>query len=211
MKRLIELLKTNEKIGKFIRGYERQLRSITVLGIIVAVLFAFFVLNHMDKDADVKNAADVSVSEEVSITGKTAVICVDIGGAVCRPMLAELPEGSRVEDAIEAAGGLTEDADITNINRAEFLNDGDKIFIPEFGFDDTGTPVSATDASGSKININTADSVQLQTLSGIGPVTAQKIIDYRTSNGRFDSIEEIKNVSGIGDKTFDKLKDHITT
>ena len=106
---------------------------------------------------------------------------------------------------------------MTNINRAEFLVDGQKIFIPSLAVDEDGNVIEASAGSASsgadtsgKVNINTADSSQLQTLNGVGPATAQKIIDYRQSNGTFSNIEDIKNVSGIGDKTFEKLKDHIT-
>ncbi|MBQ3466048.1 MAG: helix-hairpin-helix domain-containing protein, partial [Firmicutes bacterium] len=139
--------------------------------------------------------------------------------AVKNPMLAELPDGSRVDDAIQAAGGLKQEADMSNINRAEVLIDGQKIFIPSLALDEDGNVISdaqagtagssGTDSTG-KVNINTADSSQLQTLNGVGPATAQKIIDYRQSNGTFSNIEDIRNVSGIGDKTFEKLKDHIT-
>ena len=146
---------------------------------------------------------------------------MDIGGAVKNPMLAELPDGSRVDDAIQAAGGLKQEADMSSINRAEFLLDGQKIYIPSLAMDADGNVIEGAAASGAsdgtngvsssgKVNINTADSTQLQTLNGVGPATAQKIIDYRQSNGSFSSVEDIKNVSGIGDKTFEKLKDSIT-
>ena len=149
---------------------------------------------------------------------------MDIGGAVNAPMLVELPEGSRVEDAIIAAGGLAEDADLSSINRAEFLEDGEKIYIPALVKDANGDVISSEEltsqgaafsvagsSANGKVNINTADSTTLQTLNGVGPATAQKIIDYRTSNGRFIEAEDLKNVSGIGDKTYEKLKDFITT
>ena len=173
-------------------------------------------------------------SEEKGLPLDTdGIVYVDIGGAVKHPMLAELPAGSRVEDAIEAAGGLTKKADLTAVNRAEVLTDGEKIYIPEEGEDlgaaGTGDAFSGgasasggTSASGGsggagasgissgRININTADVVLLQQLTGVGPVTAQKIVDYREQNGKFSSIEELKNVSGIGDKTFEKMKDDVT-
>ena len=155
------------------------------------------------------------------------IVYVDIGGAVKHPMLAELPSGSRVEDAIEAAGGLKKDADMTSVNRAQILTDGEKVYIPEEGEGTEGTGSGgsgsgsgAASAGGSgaemvgissgRININTADVTLLQQLTGVGPVTAQKIVDYREQNGKFQSIEDLKNVSGIGDKTFEKMKDDIT-
>lgn len=158
------------------------------------------------------------------------IVYVDIGGAVKHPMLAELPTGSRVEDAIEAAGGLKKNADMTEVNRAQILTDGEKIYIPEEGetvaggssggsSGGTGSSSSGiSSASGAdmvgissgRININTADVTLLQQLTGVGPVTAQKIVDYREQNGQFSSIEDLKNVSGIGDKTFEKMKDDIT-
>lgn len=158
-------------------------------------------------------------------------IYVDIGGAVKEPKLAVLPGGSRVEDAILQAGGTTEEADLTTINRAAVLSDGDKIYIPKKGEavpqtasggstqnaaagSGTGAQGSTSQETGAgssgRININTADLTQLQQITGVGPVTAQKIIDYRNANGNFSAIEDLKNVSGIGEKTFEKMKGDIT-
>jgi competence protein ComEA len=164
-----------------------------------------------------------------------STIYVDIYGAVAAPSVYKLNSGSRVYDAIEMAGGLSDDADIRFINRAAALNDGDRIYIPtkkEIESGDTlpesagiagassGAPQGENDAvaavreqgassNGDVININTADSATLQRLNGVGPATAQKIIDYRDSNGPFAQAEDIKDVSGIGDKTYEKLKDYI--
>ena len=222
---------------------ENKAKSLKLLVILVIIAVAAFVFFFEPKSNDDELVLDSSSSvaeqggEDSSLSSKV-VIC-DVSGAVNSPKVVELPEGSRIEDAIEAAGGLTDKADITNINRAAVVNDGDKIIIPEKGAaeaasqqlsSDTGASGGTTGASGtgqsndgtasqqtqqpaqqgSKININSADSTQLQTITGIGPVTAQKIIDYRTQNGLFAKIEEIKNVSGIGDKTFEKMKDQIT-
>lgn len=149
-------------------------------------------------------------------------IIVDVAGAVANPSVLELPEGSRVFEAIEKAGGLTGEADTRVLNQAEILIDGQKLYIPtkqeimELEAEGGGTAISSnspyTSISGKSglVNINTADSAALQQLSGIGPVTADKIINYRDKNGKFNSIEEIKNVSGIGEKTFEKFKDKIT-
>lgn len=149
-------------------------------------------------------------------------IIVDVAGAVANPSVLELPEGSRVFEAIEKAGGLTGEADTRVLNQAEILIDGQKLYIPtkqeimQLEAEGGGTAISSnspyTSISGKSglVNINTADSAALQQLSGIGPVTADKIINYRDKNGKFNSIEEIKNVSGIGEKTFEKFKDKIT-
>jgi competence protein ComEA len=157
-------------------------------------------------------------------------IFVDVYGAVKSPAVYELAWGSRIYEAVEAAGGLTDDADIRYINRATALVDGDRVYVPTRDEAESGKPLpdsaglvggvsggsrdvqGSSDASTSangQVNINTADSSALQTLNGVGPSTAQKIIDYRESNGPFAKIENLKNVSGIGDKTFEKLKDHI--
>jgi len=161
-----------------------------------------------------------------------AVIFVDVGGAVHLSGLFALPAGSRVADAIEAAGGLTENADVKYINRAFVLSDGDRLYVPTAsevrdgtapptagqvtasGGAAAGSSAAAGQGQGSSgtllININTAESEELQKLSGVGPVTAQKIIDYRTKRGGFKRIEDLMNVSGIGSKTFEKLRDYVT-
>ena len=217
-----------EKVLKLIRNNEKWKKAILLVMLIPIAVIAFAVRSNADSEIppeedipEISEDADWSVSD---VSDTSGTIYVDIGGAVKQPMLAELPSGSRVEDAIVAAGGLTDNADLTTINRAEYLEDGEKIYIPKYadelnqnyvnGYVGTdGLSSNAVNSTGStgKININTADSAQLQELNGVGPSTAQKIIDYRTSNGRFQSIEDIKNVSGIGDKTFENLTDDITT
>lgn len=241
MKSIINYCKNNKNIAAFLEEYGPQLKKAAVICLIGMVLFAGFSLfRSADDDLEIASDANLSQAGEDSEdqegagtrTSSADVIYVDVGGAVKSPMLAELPDGSRVDDAIRAAGGLKQEADMTSINRAEFLTDGQKVFIPSFPVDEDGNVIvsaaagspgaagGSTDAvasagsgsagSSGKININTADSTQLQSLSGVGPATAQKIIDYRQSNGSFSSVEDIKNVSGIGDKTYEKLKDSIT-
>ena len=149
-------------------------------------------------------------------------IIVDVGGAVNSPGVIELPEGSRIYQAIEKAGGVTRDGDLDQINQAILLNDCDKLYIPTFQDGEKQTTssnnhqgvglISASSAnsnSDGRVNINTASQEELETLNGVGPVTANKIIDYRTANGRFDAIENIMEVPGIGEKTFASLKDRL--
>lgn len=140
-----------------------------------------------------------------------APLVVQVMGAVPRPGVYEFPEGSRVRDAIDAAGGLLTDADVAAMNLAAPLEDGQQLDIPFVG-GAVGTPLATivatqvTPGAEDLININTATLEQLDALPGIGPTTAQKIIDYRTANGPFARIEDIMNVSGIGPATFDELK-----
>jgi len=181
----------NIEVERFIN--ENKDLVIKVAAIAIVIVAAFFVFlakgDSVEEEIQIENEV---LTEET--TASALQIYVDIGGAVKNPQVVELPEGSRVEDAIEAAGGLTDKADLTDINRAAFLEDGDRGTVPQ---------------GDGRVNINTADSEQLQELSGVGPATAEKIIEYREENGRFSKIEDIKNVSGIGDKTFEEFKDDI--
>jgi competence protein ComEA len=143
---------------------------------------------------------------------------VYVTGAVAHPDVYLLSAGSIVRDALVAAGGATADADLNRINLAQQVYDQQQIYVPRFGEENPplpSPPASLTNTSGNvqatgKVNINTATAEELDTLPGIGPAIAQRIIEYRLTNGPFQSIEEIKNVSGIGDKLFEKLKDLIT-
>jgi len=145
-----------------------------------------------------------------------AGIMVDVSGAVSQPGVFELPPGSRVEDAIAAAGGLLPEAFTESLNLAAPLSDGTKVLVPvrpEESAEDPDT-ASASDTThyggGFPININTASLNTLTALPGIGDVKAQAIIDYRTEHGPFTNIEQLMDVSGIGPATFEKLKDMVT-
>ena len=142
-------------------------------------------------------------------------IVVQIAGAVPRPGVYALAQGSRVQDAISAAGGFLAEADKTGINLARALEDGEQLEVPfaEGGSPVLGTPLPVVTVSASSselVNINTASLTELDALPGIGPTTAQKIIDYRNQNGPFLAKEDIINVSGIGPGTYERLKDLIT-
>jgi competence protein ComEA len=153
-----------------------------------------------------------------------APIEVHVIGAVVRPGVYSFPEGSRVEDAVAAAGGLLTEADPNAVNLAAKLEDGQQLSIPYVGGAgpsngaDSSAPfevVPETDSpappiSGDLIDINTATLEELESLPGIGSATAEKIIEFRDQNGPFQQIEDIMNVSGIGPATFDQIKDLIT-
>lgn len=143
-----------------------------------------------------------------------AEIVIDVEGAVNAPGLYALAADSRAGEAIEAAGGFAADAQPGAINLAQKLSDGEQIIVPtiEEAQDATNTVSKAITPSSrqdGKININTASAEELQELSGVGPALSGRIIDYRESKGRFSSIEDLKEVSGIGDTRFENLKDKI--
>jgi len=152
-----------------------------------------------------------------------APIAVHVIGAVPRPGLYEFAEGARIQDAIDAAGGLLASANIDAVNLAAQLTDGQQLDIPfrdgeKPPADSTAldlpngqtTPTPGSESNGELININTASLDELDSLPGIGPTIAQRIIDYRTQNGPFTKIEQIMDVSGIGPSTFDEIKNLIT-
>lgn len=161
---------------------------------------------------------------------------VHVTGAVKTPGVYQLPKSAIVKDAIEAAGGLTDRADVSRLNLAALLIDGQALFIPELPptapptptvgpgtptptpepatatppAQTTQPPGNPTTNTGQLININTATQAELESLPRIGPAIAQRIIDYRNANGAFTSIEQIMNVKGIGSATFEAIKDFIT-
>lgn len=140
-------------------------------------------------------------------------IVAEIKGEVVKPDVYTLNEGSIIRDLIEAAGGLTPEADISNINRAKELSNHELIIIKnindEVSQEEVENEIQSIEADDGKININTADINKLKEIPGIGDVKANSIIIYRESNGNFKSIEDLKNVDGIGEKTFEKIKNNI--
>jgi len=175
----------------------------------------------LELDENEGNIDVLPISEVVEST-----IFVDVSGEVKIPGLYELKENARVNDAILAAGGVTEKADMESVNLAYILSDEMKITIPtkeveEVNFVTTTkkviissgmTPVETINSvnNSGKVNINTAGKGELESLTGIGSAIAERIIEYRNSNGKFKNIEEIKNVSGIGDAKYNGMKNEIT-
>lgn len=139
-------------------------------------------------------------------------IGIYILGAVEEPGVYFLPAGSRVVDAIEAAGGATAEADLARVNLAARLQDEAQIYVPKVGEETSSIPIFSTPTRESSriVNINTATAQELETIPGIGPELAQRIVDYRMANGPFSSIEQIMDVPGIGEGTFFKIQNLIT-
>jgi competence protein ComEA len=135
-------------------------------------------------------------------TSTPGMLEVYVSGAVATPGVYTLPQGSRVDSAIQAAGGLLPGAEQQNINLAQLIEDGQQINVPGI--------VDNSRVNAGRVNINTASLTELNTLPGIGPTTAQAIVDYRLQNGLFQSIEDLQNVPGIGPATFASIRDYIT-
>ncbi len=201
---------------------DKKLMVKVIAGVIlIAVALTFYLAKNKAQDDDL-TISDIPANAQGTVAESTApaiekevTIMVDVAGAVVNPSVVELPEGSRVFEAVEKAGGLTAEGDTGAINQAEILSDGQKIYIPtkqemKDAENNGGFSVSSGSGKQGLININTANSAALQELPGVGPATAEKIISYRSENGKFKSIEDLKNVSGIGDKTFEKMKSKIT-
>jgi len=222
-----------EQIIKLVLSHKKLAIKIG-LGLVIFIVCSFAYMDHQHSGQNdmvvISEAEESSLieSQESIEEQEEKIIIIDIGGAIQNPGIVKLKEGSRVFDAVEGAGGLTGNADTLNVNLAACISDGDKIYIPnknESSQDNTQAGIitssvskgvvsqnhiESSSISNSLININQASSEQLQLLNGVGPSTAQKIIDYRQSAGGFKKIEDLMNVSGIGSKTFEKLKDKIT-
>ncbi len=145
--------------------------------------------------------------------GAAASVTVDVAGKVRRPGVATLPAGSRVVDALERAGGPRGRVDLSALNLARVLVDGEQILVGRprtSGGLAASASTAAPDPSGALVNINTATTEQLDTLPGVGPVTAQKILEWRGANGAFSSVDELLEVDGIGEKTLADMAPHVT-
>lgn len=162
-----------------------------------------------DSTADPADAEKEGRPEE---TEEPEIIMIYITGQVKRPGVYAMTAGQRLDDAIKQAGGCSPQADLNRINLAVRVKDEGMYYIPAVGEEipaDIPALQSGEETERGKININTADQKQLESLTGIGPAKAARIIEYREKHGGFKTIEEIMNVSGMGEKTFDNLKDEI--
>lgn len=167
-------------------------------------------------------AADGSVGDEGTASDtadqnviEARTVLVHVAGAVANPGVVELTDGARVLDAVARAGGAVDDADLTAVNLARVVVDGEQIVIPRVG--EVPPVTSGASAGGASpgnatglVNINTADAATLETLSGVGPAIASRIVAWRDENGPFRSVDELLAVSGIGEKTLDGFRDQVT-
>lgn len=196
---------------------------VIVAGLIIAIVIGMYIFSQM-RENNIEEEINFTSEEfiENKVIEEEAEIIVHITGAVEKEGIVSLKEGDRIADAIKEAGGIKDNADLSTINLAYILEDGQKIYIPtkeemeeiksnnELKNEESiqNGIVSGKEES-SKVNINNADINELNTLPGIGSKTAEKIVEYRKEQGRFKGIEDIKNVKGIGEAKYNKIKEMI--
>lgn len=196
-----------------------------IIAVIIAFVAGYYFLDERKSSSEINvaeivpaeiNEEEETVKPEQNQVKETESFIVDVKGQVKMPGVYSSSQEERVIDVVQRAGGLTENADESKVNFAEHIQDAMVIYIPAKGEEGSipqGMTSNPTDTGGNKqgkINLNKADENDLQNLPGIGPSKAAAIMEYRETNGPFKSVEDLKNISGIGDKTFDKLKDLIT-
>lgn len=197
---------------------KKQKVIVVVLIIFMCLIIGYYFINKTQKNdySELETIAEEKEQEEEIIDEDKIV--VHITGEVENEGIIELEKGARISDAIEKAGGTTEEANIADVNLAYSLKDGQKIKIPNINEEDEqiikeeageDIIIEGDNKKEEKININTANQTELETLSGIGPLTALKIINYKKEHGKFNNIEEIKNVPGIGESKFENIKEYI--
>lgn len=225
----------------------KQRKIVIIIGILVIILIGWKIYDsknfeevYSDEILTSNSKDSMKENSQSNEKGKNedeeeAMMAVHVTGEVKNPGVVKVKEGSRIQDIIEKAGGLTENADITEVNLAFVVEDGMKVRIPsnddeinkensekreieetnrnEYITQDSGKGVIVSDegidTSSSIVNINTASQTELEELPGIGPSISSRIVEYRNEKGKFKSIEDIKNVTGIGDSKFEKIKDLI--
>lgn len=217
IKSFLEKLNIKQKIGLILAA---------LLIVILAFIWIFSIYGNDPPKNEIKKSQESNNEVEFKLGIKekeNKTIMVDISGEIITPGVVKLPEGSRIIDAITAAGGKTEDADLSKVNLAYILDDGVQLYIPRYneklekeivqtepGVGIIQEGINTTSKKDSKVNINTANKEKLATLPGIGEGTAEKIIEYRSKTGKFKTIDEIKKIPGIGESKFKSLKDKIT-
>ena len=209
--------------------YKIQKRIIVIIITIVIGIIGYYIYGRENSEENViKNEEIMVKQEETEQNEKNGKIVIHITGAVKNEGVITLEENSRIFDAVEAAGGLTEDADMSKINLAFVLEDGIKVRIPskndveeekmeeeltdheEFVENMPESNIKSEKGGTGVVNINKATQTELETLPGIGPSIALKIINYREENGKFSSIDDLKKVSGIGESKFENIKNLIS-
>ena len=208
----------------------KQYKLALVIALIGLVIAGFMILQREQKqENNIQQLMEQTSYSSSSTTEKSkqrsesnqgdkneGMVTVDIKGAVKKPGVYQLKSSSRVHDALLKAGGMTDEADLKSINQAQKLVDEAVVYVAKVGENvvdvttNTSTSSATSQAKSGLVNLNTATEADFQTISGIGQKRAQDIIAYREANGKFKSVDDLKNVTGIGAKTLEKLKEYVT-
>lgn len=202
---------------------KKQVVLTTILVCVILLLLGVYVFQGRvtsDQEFSLEPAEEqaglnVKDKQKVQATSQQTTVLVDVKGAVKSPGVYELAMGSRIRDAIRLSGGITDEGDKNAVNLALKLQDEMVVYVPKIGESESvaipsnTSPGTSSNIENPLINLNTATSEELQQLDGVGPAKASAIISYREENGPFQKIEDLMNVSGIGQKSFDKLKESI--
>ena len=204
---------------------KKQLIILIAIGGVIVFVIGYYIYtttsNESYEQLDIISEEKDNQNKENVENKQEEMIVVHIAGEVKKPGIVKIKEGARIADIIEEAGGLTENANIANINLAYIIEDGQKITIPSKDEKEEKENITTESGEGiineeqgissqKQININKASKEQLCELQGIGESTAEKIITYRKENGNFKQVEDIKNVQGIGDAKYENIKDKIS-
>ena len=208
----------------------KQYKLALVIALIGVVIAGFMMLQREQKqENNIQQLMEQTSYSSSSTTEKSeqrsesdqgdkneGMVTVDVKGAVKKPGVYQLKSSSRVHDALLKAGGMTDEADLKSINQAQKLVDEAVVYVAKVGENvvdvttNTGASSATSQAKSGLVNLNTATEADFQTISGIGQKRAQDIIAYREANGKFKSVDDLKNVTGIGAKTLEKLKEYVT-
>ena len=196
-----------------------KLKIIITISLIIIIIITSIVITNIknNKYEEIEYNEIIENSEKINYEEKIETIKIHISGEVKYNGVIELDKGARIDDAIKFAGGLTENADISEVNLAYELSDGEKLHIPTVGGALQGEQkiitsenqegiIESISLKDEKININTASQTEFETLPGIGPSLAYKIVEYRERNGKFKTIEDLKNISGIGENKYNQIE-----
>ncbi len=200
---------------------KKQKIILGAITIVMLIFIGYYILKKTDSTnyIELETISEDSIVEDNKVEIIDEEIIIHITGEVENEGIIKIKKDARIADVIDEAGGVTNEADLSKINLAYSVKDGQKIYIPnvndkeneeEYITQEAGDEVIVEgEVKTSKVNINTAKQTELETLSGIGPSIALKIINYREENGEFKTIEDIKNVPGIGDAKFENIKENI--
>lgn len=187
-----------------------HIKVLTTLAVAGSVLLVWWLLSARPQTTEPQAPLAFATTDAADPTSQPPAddLVIDVVGKVNKPGIVTVPKGSRVYEAIEAAGGLKGKVDTTALNMARVLTDGEQLLV---GLEPAAVPgAAAFGGPATKVNLNTATVEQLDTLPGVGPVTAQSILTWRTENGRFTSVDELLEVKGVGDATLAELRELVT-